>query len=379
MFSVKRFRWRLKTKVFQYLRCGAKTITFLFWAALYMVVVKITLFKSDSSTPVVRDWAMVPDNYTKWLLQGPVLGDDTPDVPINFVNDYEPDNETTLELRERAAKVQATCRKWNIPTQSINSKEFFVDHAHKLVWCNIFKAASSSWLYNFNVLGGYDKKFLSRTRQAPLMLARKKFPRPDEVELRAAVNTPGVTSLLVVREPFVRLLSAYRDKLESVTPYYRKMAKAIVAENREEATKIFGPIKSFGPTFYEFVAYLTKKYKRNEKLNYDEHWAPYYQFCSPCAVNFSLIAKVETLPRDSTYVIKQLELDHMLDGKISNRRMRIRTVMNKSRDGKNTTSLLKHYFSQLNEQMLSDLLQIYGIDFEMFGYDYTVYSRYLRN
>ncbi|XP_053602588.1 carbohydrate sulfotransferase 11-like isoform X2 [Plodia interpunctella] len=377
--QLKRVRSKIRTRLYQYLRCGVKTITFLFWAALYMVVVKITLFKSDSNTPVVKDWSMVPDNYTKWLLQGPVLGDDTPDLPINFVSDFEPDNETTAELQARATRVLDTCRKWHIPRQSINSKEFFLDHTHKLVWCNIFKAASSSWLYNFNVLGGYDKMFLSRTRQAPLMLARKKFPRPTEEELKNAVKMPGVTSLLVVREPFVRLLSAYRDKLEKVTPYYRKMAKTIVAENREEATKVFGPITSFGPTFYEFVAYLIKKHKRNENFNYDEHWAPYYQFCSPCAVNFSLIAKVETLPRDSTYVIKQLRLDHLLDGKISNRRMRIRTVMNKSRDGRNTTALLKHYFSQLNDQMLNDLLQIYGIDFEMFGYDSKVYRRYLRN
>lgn len=209
------------------------------------------------------------------------------------------------------------------------------------------------------------------------MLARKKFPRPSEDELRDAVTTPGVVSLLVVREPFVRLLSAYRDKLEKITPpYYRKLARAIIAENREKSTKIFGTVKSFGPTFYEFVSYLIDN--RYKSFSFDEHWAPYYQFCSPCAVNFSVVAKVETLSRDSAYVIHQLGLGHVLGRTVGDRRTRLRTVMNKSKDGRNTTALLKYYFSQLDEPMLDSLLEIYGVDFEMFGYDANIYRKFIR-
>lgn len=211
-----------------------------------------------------------------------------------------------------------------------------------------------------------------------MILARKKFPRPSEDELKDAVNTPGVISLLVVREPFVRLLSAYRDKLENITPpYYRKLARSIVAKYRKQAKKVLGHIRSFGPTFYEFVAYLIEKHKEEDRT-FDEHWAPYYQFCSPCAVNFSVIAKVETLSRDSAYVIHELGLAHVLENRESNRRTRLRTVMNKSRDGRNTTALLKHYFSQLDEKMMEGLLRIYGVDFEMFGYDPSVYKQYIR-
>ncbi|XP_063379318.1 carbohydrate sulfotransferase 11 [Cydia fagiglandana] len=376
MFSVKRIRARIKTKTTHYLRCGAKTATFLFWASLYMVVMRMTIFKG-SSEPPVKEWA-IPDNYTKWLLQGPVLGeDDTDSEPA--IDWSEPDNTTITELEKRAARAQTVCKQRHI-RQTVNSKEFFVDHAHNLVWCNIFKAASSSWLYKFNILGGYDKKFLARSRHTPLTLARRKFPRPSTEELRDAINTPGVISMLIVREPFVRLLSAYRDKLENITPpYYRKLARAIVAEHREGAAKVLGPIKSFGPTFYEFVAYLIQKHKDlDQRFPFDEHWAPYYHFCSPCAVNFTVIAKVETLSRDSGYVIYELGLAHVLGRRVRDRRTRLRTVMNKSRDGKNTTALLKYYFSQLDESMLNDLLRIYGIDFEMFGYDPKIYRSYVR-
>ncbi|XP_068630470.1 carbohydrate sulfotransferase 11 [Battus philenor] len=374
-FSINRLRLKIKTNAFYCWRCSAKTGAFLMWATTYLIVMKMTIFKSGESNQV-KDWN-IPDNYSKWL--GPVLGDDDSE---EIMNDKlsDPDNVTVYELEKRSATVHEVCRQRSLDSQTINNKEFFVDHENNLVWCNIFKAASSSWLYQFNILGGYDKKFLARTRHTPLTLARRKFPRPSEEELRDAINTPGVISLLVVREPFVRLLSAYRDKLEYMSPpFYRKLAKKIVTDHRKQATKVLGPIKSYGPTFHEFVAYLIAKHKsEGPNIKYDEHWAPYYKFCSPCAVNFSVIAKVETLARDSQYVIQQLGLGHVLDRRIRDRRTRLRTVMNKSKDGKKTSALLKHYFSQLNASMLNDLLQIYGIDFEMFGYKTKDYYNYVR-
>lgn len=65
----------------------------------------------------------------------------------------EPDNDTLLELERRTDIVHEVCHKRKLLMQPINNKEFFVDHKHKLVWCNIFKAASSSWMYYFNILG----------------------------------------------------------------------------------------------------------------------------------------------------------------------------------------------------------------------------------
>lgn len=35
-----------------------------------------------------------------------------------------------------------------------NPWEFLVNRKHHLVWCNVFKAASTSWMYNFNLLAG---------------------------------------------------------------------------------------------------------------------------------------------------------------------------------------------------------------------------------
>lgn len=82
-----------------------------------------------------------------------MLGEDEPEEDTTYTDSLDPSNATVADLEQRAARVQQVCREHALPTASINSKEFFVDHVHNLVWCNIFKAASSFWLYKFNVLG----------------------------------------------------------------------------------------------------------------------------------------------------------------------------------------------------------------------------------
>lgn len=49
---------------------------------------------------------------------------------------------------------------------------------------------------------------------------------------------------------------------------------------------------------------------------FDEHWSPIYQFCTPCSINFTLIAKMETFQRDTEYIIRQAGLETLLLNKM---------------------------------------------------------------
>lgn len=104
---------------------------------------------------------------------------------------------------------------------------------------------------------------------------------------------------------------------------------------------------------------------------FDEHWAPYYSFCTPCHVNFTVIAKLETLTRDQEYIIRRAGLENILT--LSRHKDRPKMILNKARDGKNTNDLTKRYYSQLSEKQLRKLYNIYKLDFEMFGYNITKY------
>ncbi|XP_021917869.1 carbohydrate sulfotransferase 11-like isoform X2 [Zootermopsis nevadensis] len=296
---------------------------------------------------------------------------------IQLVNNEPEDDGYDLEdleseLEGRRHRVWEVCVARGLNTEGKpNAWEFFIDPTHSLIWCNIFKAASSTWLYNFNLLGGYKEKYLRQSKKNPLVLARSNFPRPTIKQLQEAL--PKSLSFLIVREPFERLLSAYRNKIEGLPHrFYRKMGREIVAKYRKSNSppNVINPTPT-GPTFSEFVNYITDTAGSYKVTKFDEHWAPYYSFCTPCQVNFTVIAKLETLTRDQEYIIRRAGLENIL--KLSRHKDRPKMILNKARDGKNTNDLTRRYYGQLSKKQLKKLHYIYGLDFEMFGYNVTKY------
>ena len=86
-------------------------------------------------------------------------------------------------------------------------------------------------IYFISFQAGYDIKYLQRTVATPLELARKRFPRPSIEDLNEALDNS--ISFLVVREPFERLLSAYRNKMEDGrNTYYKLLGEQIVKKFR---------------------------------------------------------------------------------------------------------------------------------------------------
>lgn len=146
-----------------------------------------------------------------------------------------------------------------------------------------------------NILAGYDVRYLQRTAATPIELARKRYPRPGIKELNEALENS--LSFLIVREPFERLLSAYRNKFEEgKNTFYKIIGDAIVKQFRVHPSEN----ESNPPTFKEFLQYIV--YRSKKKKSFDEHWSPYWKFCTPCSNNaslFTLIVKLETFERDT--------------------------------------------------------------------------------
>lgn len=72
--------------------------------------------------------------------------------------------------------------------------------------------------------------------------------------------------------------------------------------------------------------------------HFDEHWSPIYTFCTPCSINFTLIAKLETFQRDSEYIIRQAGLETLLLNKLP--RKKIKAITNQA------NSNTKHYVTK---------------------------------
>ncbi|VEN39213.1 unnamed protein product [Callosobruchus maculatus] len=261
---------------------------------------------------------------------------------------------------KRTCKLLGLDKPGNDTLHRPNPWEFLVDTKHKLVWCNVFKAASTSWMYNFNILAGYSPRFLSKSKLVPMALARQRYPRPSLEALRKAFNTS--ISFLIARHPFERLLSAYRDKLQFALPHthHQKLGNEIVKKYREKLKKQQKNIhQQRWPTFPEFVAYLLDSLRSGQAP--DMHWAPITQFCTPCMFDFKIIAHTETLQDEQRYLIKVAKLEHLIKPEWRNA-------------GKGATSQsLKKYYSQLTRSQILQLYHFYRFDFELFNYSVQDY------
>ncbi|XP_060516826.1 carbohydrate sulfotransferase 11-like isoform X2 [Cylas formicarius] len=263
-----------------------------------------------------------------------------------------------LEMRrkhlKKVCKILGLDKPANDTLHKPNAWEFLINVKHRLVWCNVFKAASTSWMYNFNILAGYSPKFLQRSKVVPVTLARQKYPRPSLASLRKALKNS--ISFIIARHPFERLLSAYRDKLQFSLPhtYHRKLGKEIICKYRREKNT-----NPKWPTYSEFVEYLVDSVKRGDRL--DMHWAPVVEFCTPCMFDIKIIAHTETLQEDQMYLINKAGLNNIIKPQWKNA-------------GKGATMLqIEKYYSQLTRSQILQLYHIYRFDFELFNYSLSGY------
>ncbi|XP_069951080.1 carbohydrate sulfotransferase 13 isoform X2 [Cherax quadricarinatus] len=216
-------------------------------------------------------------------------------------------------------------RIWQLNKRS-TFHQMFVDQEHSLTWCKVPKAASTSWLHAL---------------------------------------------LEVVRHPFERVLSAYRDKLEDYERdikdrggyYYAIYGKRIVKAYRKFTSDDENHTYSLRkePTFREFVHYLLD----TDVEEYDEHWRPVSLLCTPCHIRYDIIAKMETLSKDADFILYHRGLSSAVHMEWSH----------KTDQTKKTSDVAKTYFSQLTSNEVKQLYYKYIIDFLMFEYELEPYLK----
>ncbi|KAJ3648625.1 hypothetical protein Zmor_020417 [Zophobas morio] len=331
------------------------------WRAVRRCVV---FFATICVVPVLLVLIVTTDSYMRPVRQTAFVRPQFEHVERHEANLH---NLTAVEkrLERRRLHLRKACKYLglNVPGNDSLHKpdpwEFLIDVKHRLVWCNVFKAASTSWMYNFNILAGYSPKFLKKSKVVPLVLARQKYPRPTLQILRKAFNNS--VSFLITRHPFERLLSAYKDKLLFALPhtYHRKLGSEIISKYRPKVKNQKGFKPEKWPTFPEFVLYLLDSVKQNQNL--DMHWTPITEFCTPCMFDFDIIAHTETLQEDQQYLIKKAHLEGLVEPQWRNA-------------GHGATARqIRKYYSQLTRSQILQLYHIYRYDFELFNYSLKGY------
>ncbi|KAL0266501.1 UNVERIFIED_CONTAM: hypothetical protein PYX00_009018 [Menopon gallinae] len=378
---------------------------------IYVVFAGLTFFFLVALSVTISERSKQRENRR----YGRRIGKRTEEVRDDYPDDVEADGErgnTERQIRnllkvaeaennKRLETIESTCKKYNLGSfRTANGPKidhppvpqysvFYIDRANKLSYCPIYKAGSSTWLYNLCLLAGMTEEEIETSKQQISVLAREKY---EELEPPAAEEALQKTlKIMSVRHPFERLLSAYRDKLENTNygqehgtiHFYKKFGRKIVKKYRENGnnTKAWELLKpsqylwnpevpkpaGVEPTFREFVRYLIDA----NLIQYaDDHWIPFYLYCTPCLLHYNVIAKVETMDRDQLYVIRLLGLQDRIKP-----RWRHKTQFTAG-NAEKVSNIAKIYFQQLSVNEVNALYQKYKIDFELFGYDYKEYLQY---
>ena len=160
--------------------------------------------------------------------------------------------------------------------------------------------------------------------------------------------------VLVVRHPFDRLLSGYKDKYFSVTaPDVRKLVGSRILEEMRPGIDQASIAEGKGVTLLELIKYAVK----HDGIGND-HFRQISQLCHPCVINYDYIVKLETQSLDAPFIIKNYLSDK---GTYAMKKHHHVT------GGAATWKALPSYNS-ISANDINDLKALFELDMQLFGY-----------
>ncbi len=237
-----------------------------------------------------------------------------------------------------------------------------VSDKHKALYCPIPKAASTNWKQVFLVMNG-NTTHDGVKRYTLHQIHFTEIPKLSRYSAKGILHRlQTYTTFLVVRNPFTRMLSTYREKFEtdkSLTSrgHRNKFGNLIHVKygNHPELKRKEPPSFGYNVTFQEYIKFIGDRDIRFV----DTHWTPMVDFCLPCTVRYDIISHLETLEIDTANILEQLRASEYMD-----------LVVGQSPHGTNSSQrkILSKYYDQLTEDDVEGIRWRYKWDFKVFGY-----------
>nr|XP_045613690.1 carbohydrate sulfotransferase 10-like isoform X1 [Procambarus clarkii] len=280
-------------------------------------------------------------------------------------------------LEGRRRRVREVCRSLhgllNPVLDRVYTNLLFVAK-YRMVWCPVFKAASTTWVKNLLLLAG-EQRVSSGLHQR----ARQIYTQPEDPAAREDLLKTSL-KMMIVRHPLERLLSAYRDKmlrLRGNSDRFELMQRKIAHTYPDPNTPRNTPRNTTSghnvtqPTFTQFlqkVKFDVRRAWRSKGMkNINMHWRPYWLTCAPCHLTYDVISQVETLDQDQEYVIRELGLQDKL--------FNLHSHSSNFDVFNGTSAATRHYYSTVPLALLQELVQYYKYDFDLFGYSPEPYYK----
>ncbi|KAG8509817.1 Carbohydrate sulfotransferase 12 [Galemys pyrenaicus] len=301
--------------------------------------------------------------------------------------DWSPrDSQQNLDPAERQAERRSVLREFcanasfvfpakersfdDIPNYELN--HLIVDDRHGVIYCYVPKVACTNWKRVMIVL---SESLLDQgvPYRDPLDIPREyvhntsthltfnKFWRRYGKFSRhlMKIKLKKYTKFLFVRDPFVRLISAFRSKFELENEeFYRKFAVPMLQMYSNHTSLPASVSEAFSAglkvSFSNFIQYLLDPH--TEKLGpFNEHWRQVHRLCHPCQIDYDFVGKLETLDQDAAQLLRLLKVDKNLHFPPSYR-------------NRTASSWEEDWFAKIPLAWRQQLYKLYEADFVLFGY-----------
>ncbi|XP_030060297.1 carbohydrate sulfotransferase 8 isoform X2 [Microcaecilia unicolor] len=262
--------------------------------------------------------------------------------------------------RARKKLMQDVCSKYKSNSRRIISPYYvsriFVEDKHRILYCEVPKAGCSNWKRVLMILNGFASS--AKEIQHNTVHNGNYLRRLDGFDRKGIYHRlKTYTKMLFIREPFERLVSAFRDKFEHANSYYHPVfGKPIISKYRRNATREALRTGS-GVQFKEFIQYLLDVHK---PVGMDIHWDHVSRLCSPCFIDFDFIGKFESMEEDANFLLHLIGAPHNLTFPQFKDRH--------SNEARTTARITQQYFEQLSSSERQRTYDFYYMDYLMFNY-----------
>uniref|UniRef100_A0A8C4SSJ9 Carbohydrate sulfotransferase n=1 Tax=Erpetoichthys calabaricus TaxID=27687 RepID=A0A8C4SSJ9_ERPCA len=263
------------------------------------------------------------------------------------------------ELLDSVCQVYARKRRVLTPD---DLKHLIVDDRHGLLYCYVPKVACTNWKRVLMVLTG-DGKY-----QDPLKIPANEAHIPSNLRTLSEYSTPEINhrlrnymKFIFVREPFERLVSAYRNKFTRKynTAFHKRYGTKIIRRHRPQPSTD-ALEKGDDVSFDEFVYYLVDPHTQREEP-FNEHWERVHSLCHPCILHYDVVGKYETLDDDARYILQLIGADKAVKFPSS------------SQTARTTDDMTAQFFKKITPFYQKKLYNLYKMDFLLFNYSKPSY------
>ncbi|XP_029102200.1 carbohydrate sulfotransferase 11-like isoform X2 [Scleropages formosus] len=263
------------------------------------------------------------------------------------------------ELLKEACRSHTKKRRVLIPE---DLKHLIVDDKHKMLYCYVPKVACTNWKRVLMVLTGKGH------HSDPLKIPANEAHVPGNLRTLSEYPTSEINrrlrsylKFIFVREPFERLVSAYRNKFTRRynNAFHKRYGTKIIRRHRAdpqpEALE-----RGDDVSFEEFVYYLVDPHTQREEP-FNEHWERIHSLCHPCLIHYDVIGKYETLEQDSRYVLQLAGVDSQVQFPTTGKHTRT------------TGDMAAQFFNNISPFYQRKLYNLYRMDFLLFNYSVPSY------